>query len=168
MVDKRIAENLKNMLQDARKQGLDPIICSSYRTNSKQVQLYNNKVREYKRQGYNSQKAEELASFWVAIPGTGEHETGLAVDIVSRKYQILDEEQEETKEQEWLIENSYKYGFILRYPTEKKALTMINYEPWHYRYVGIENAKYIKENDMCLEEYINYLKEKELNDKTEV
>ena len=70
MVDKRIAENLKNMLQDARKQGLDPIICSSYRTNSKQVQLYNNKVREYKRQGYNSQKAEELASFWVAIPGT--------------------------------------------------------------------------------------------------
>lgn len=168
MVDKRIVDNLKNMLQDARKQGLDPIICSSYRTNSKQVQLYNNKVREYKRQGYNSQKAEELASFWVAIPGTGEHETGLAVDIVSRKYQILDEEQEKTKEQEWLIENSYKYGFILRYPTEKKALTMINYEPWHYRYVGIENAKYIKENDMCLEEYINYLKEKELNDKTEV
>ena len=158
-VDKRITVALNQMLNDARKQGLSPIICSSYRTNAKQKQLYNNKIKEYKRLGYNNAEAEELASYWVAIPGTGEHETGLAVDIVSKKYQMLDEKQEETDVQKWLMENSYKYGFTLRYPTDKKEITMINYEPWHYRYVGIDNATYMKEHDMCLEEYIDYLKQ---------
>ena len=158
-VDKRITESLKQMLSDARKEGLSPIICSSYRTNVKQQKLYNNKVTQYKKWGYSSEEAKELASYWVAIPGTGEHETGLAVDIVSKEYQILDEKQEQTDVQKWLIENSYKYGFILRYPTNKKDITMINYEPWHYRYVGIDNATYMKEHDMCLEEYIDYLKQ---------
>lgn len=158
-IDKRVAESLKQMLSDAREEGLSPIICSSYRTREKQTQLYNNKVKEYKRFGYSSDEAENLASYWVAIPGTGEHETGLAVDIVSKKYQILDEKQEETDVQKWLMENSYKYGFTLRYPTDKKEITMINYEPWHYRYVGIDNATYMKEHDMCLEEYIDYLKQ---------
>ena len=158
-IDKRVAESLKQMLSDAREEGLSPIICSSYRTREKQTQLYNNKVKEYKRFGYSSDEAENLASYWVAIPGTGEHETGLAVDIVSKKYQILDEKQEETDVQKWLMENSYKYGFTLRYPTDKKEITMINYEPWHYRYVGIDNATYMKEHEMCLEEYIDYLKQ---------
>ena len=158
-VDKRIVESLKQMLADARKEGLSPLICSSYRTNDKQQKLYNNKVREYERWGCSSEEAEELASYWVAIPGTGEHETGLAVDIVSMDYQILDEKQEQTDVQKWLIENSYKYGFALRYPTDKKDITMINYEPWHYRYVGIDNATYMKEHDMCLEEYMEYLKQ---------
>ena len=158
-VDKRIADSLEQMLTDARKEGLSPIICSSYRTNAKQQKLYNNKVTEYRRWGYSSEEAKELASYWVAIPGTGEHETGLAVDIVSKEYQILDEKQEQTDVQKWLIENSYKYGFILRYPTDKKDITMINCEPWHYRYVGIDNATYMKEQDMCLEEYIDYLRQ---------
>ena len=158
-VDKKITVALNQMLNDARKQGLSPIICSSYRTNAKQKQLYNNKIKEYKRLGYNNAEAEELASYWVAIPGTGEHETGLAVDIVSKNYQILDEKQEETDVQKWLMENSYKYGFTLRYPTDKKEITMINYEPWHYRYVGIDNATYMKEHEMCLEEFIDYLKQ---------
>ena len=167
-VDKRIAEFLKQMLSDARKEGLSPIICSSYRTNAKQQKLYNNKVREYKRWECSSEEAEELASYWVAIPGTGEHETGLAVDIVSENYQILDEKQEQTDVQRWLIDNSYKYGFTLRYPTDKKDITMINYEPWHYRYVGIDNATYMKEHDMCLEEYIEYLKQLEEEDYNEI
>ena len=167
-VDRRIAKSLKQMLSDARKEGLSPIICSSYRTNEKQQKLYNNKVKEYKRWGCSSEEAEELASYWVAIPGTGEHETGLAVDIVSRDYQILDEKQEQTDVQKWLIENSYKYGFALRYPTDKKDITMINYEPWHYRYVGIDNATYMKEHDMCLEEYIDYLKQLEEEEYKEI
>ena len=167
-VDKRIAKSLEQMLSDARKEGLSPIICSSYRTNAKQQKLYNNKVREYKRWGCSSEEAEELASYWVAIPGTGEHETGLAVDIVSENYQILDEKQEQTDVQRWLIDNSYKYGFTLRYPTDKKDITMINYEPWHYRYVGIDNATYMKEHDMCLEEYIEYLKQLEEEDYNEI
>lgn len=167
-VDERIVKSLENMLNAARKEGLKPIICSAYRTRKYQTDLYNKKVKEYKRKGYNQKMAEEKASTWVAIPSTGEHETGLSVDIVSQDYQILDEKQEKTKEQKWLIENCYKYGFILRYPTEKREITKINYEPWHYRYVGIENAKFIKEKDMCLEEYIEYLKTMEKNSKEEI
>ena len=164
-VDNRIEKKLEEMLNDARKAGLEPLICSSYRTTSKQTQLYNNKVKQYRNLGYDKEKSEELASYWVAIPGTGEHETGLAVDIVSKNYQILDEKQEETAVQKWLMENSYKYGFALRYPTDKKEITMINYEPWHYRYVGTENAKYMKEHNMCLEEFIEYLKQFEKDKK---
>ena len=156
-VDKRIVSSLNQMLSDAKLQGLSPVICSSYRTNSKQTQLYNNKVKQYTDYGYSTSEAEELASYWVTLPGTSEHETGLAVDIVSKSYQKLDERQEKTAEQKWLMENSYKYGFILRYPTDKKDITMINYEPWHYRYVGIESATYMKEHNLCLEEYIEYL-----------
>ena len=167
-VDKRIVESLKQMLADARKEGLSPLICSSYRTNDKQQKLYNNKVREYERWGCSSEEAKEFASYWVAIPGTGEHETGLAVDIVSKDYQILDEKQEQTDVQRWLIDNSYKYGFALRYPTDKKDITMINYEPWHYRYVGVNNATYMKEQDMCLEEYIDYLKQFEEEEYEEI
>lgn len=106
----------------------------------------------------NNGEAEETASYWVTNPRTSEHEIGLAVDIVSTNYQTLDEKQETTAVQKWLIEHCIDYGFILRYPTAKKDRTKINYEPWHYRYVGIENAKLMKEKDFCLEEYIEYLK----------
>lgn len=158
-VDVRIAESLNVMLQDAKQQGLNPIICSGYRTHEYQKYLFNRKINQYKNLGHSYEKSYDLASKWVAIPGTSEHETGLAVDIVSRNYQILDEKQEQTDVQKWLVENSYKYGFILRYPSTKENITMINYEPWHYRYVGIESATYMKENNLCLEEYIEYLKQ---------
>ena len=157
-VDIRIAKNLRNMLNAARKLGLDPIICSSYRTMEKQTELYNKKVKEYIKRGYGNKKAKQIAAKWVAIPGNSEHQTGLAVDIVSKKYQILNERQADTETQQWLMENCYDYGFILRYPKEKNNITKITYEPWHYRYVGRENAKKIKENNLCLEEYIQYLK----------
>lgn len=153
-VDSRIADELKQMLEDARKEGLKPLICSSYRTEEKQKKLFNDKIKEYKRKGYESSEAEELASYWVAPTNKGEHQSGLAVDIVSQNYQILDSKQEQTQVQKWLIENSYKYGFILRYPTSKKQITKINYEPWHYRYVGKEHAEIIMKNNICLEEYL--------------
>lgn len=161
--DYRIVEQIKKMLYDARKQGLDPIICSSYRTKEFQETLFSNKVKYYLKLGYTQQKAEEEAAYWVTIPRTSEHEVGLAVDIVSKKYQILDKKQEETKVQKWLIEHCSDYGFVLRYPTEKKNITKINYEPWHYRYVGLEHAKIMKEKNFCLEEYIEYLKENKIN-----
>ena len=97
------------------------------------------------------------AGKWVAVPGTSEHQTGLALDIISSSYQVLDRDQENTAEQRWLMENSYKYGFILRYPSDKSEITGINYEPWHYRYVGKEAAKEIYEKGLCLEEYLEYL-----------
>lgn len=153
-VDARIAIYLEKMLADARAEGLSPMICSSYRTNEKQETLYTNKVKQYLSQGYSQEDAESEAGKWVAVPGTSEHQTGLAVDIVSSSYQILDQKQEETAEQKWLMENSYKYGFILRYPNDKREITGIYYEPWHYRYVGHKIAKEIHEKNICYEEYL--------------
>ena len=142
------------MMDDARAEGLSPMICSSYRTWDKQRTLYDNETKRYMAQGYSKEEAEKEAAKWVAVPGTSEHQTGLAVDIVAQSYQILDKKQEDTPEQRWLMENSYKYGFILRFPTDKSKITGINYEPWHYRYVGKEAAKEIYERGICLEEYL--------------
>ena len=157
-IDARAKDAAKQMLEDARKEGLYPIICSAYRSFNNQKLLFNNKVKQYRAKGYSQESAEEQASYWVTIPGTSEHELGLALDIVSANYQILDENQEKTEVQKWLMEHCYEYGFILRYPTEKKDITKINYEPWHYRYVGIKDAMVIKEKGFCLEEYIDFLK----------
>ena len=156
-VDIRIKDALEKMLADARNEGLKPKICSAYRTTSYQKKLFNNKIKEYQRKGYSQIDAEEQASYWVTIPGTSEHEIGLAVDIVSEANQTLDEKQENTEVQKWLMVHCYEYGFILRYPTDKKDITKINYEPWHYRYVGVDNAMLIKEKGFCLEEYIEFL-----------
>lgn len=156
-VDVRIKDATKQMLKAARNKGLKPYICSSYRTGNTQKKLYNRKINQYRRQGYTKEKAEIEASYWVTLPRTSEHEIGLALDIVSQNYQTLDKGQENTAVQKWLMENCHEYGFVLRYPTNKKEITKINYEPWHYRYVGVENAKFMKEKDYCLEEFIEYL-----------
>ena len=91
----------------------------------------------------------------MAIPGTSEHEIGLAVDIVDDNYQMLENEQENTPVQKWLKKNCWKYGFILRYPENKKKITGVIYEPWHYRYVGKTAAKEIMSKGICLEEYLD-------------
>ena len=153
-VDSRAYPDLQDMMDDARAAGLSPIICSSYRTYEKQQTLYDNQVNKYLAKGYTQDQAEKEAAKWVAIPGTSEHHTGLAVDIVALDYQLLDENQENTPEQQWLMENAHLYGWILRYPTEKSDLTGISYEPWHYRYVGKEIAKEIHDAGICLEEYL--------------
>ncbi|MDY3692539.1 MAG: M15 family metallopeptidase [Dysosmobacter sp.] len=100
-------------------------------------------------------EAENQASFWVARPGTSEHQTGLAVDIVDQNYQLLDEKQENKPVQQWLMAHCTEYGFILRYPTGKSEITGIGYEPWHYRYVGLDAAREITEQGLCLEEYLD-------------
>ena len=155
-IDERAYDDLQKMLKDAKKAGMSMFVCSSYRTNAKQTTLYNNKVKYYLNQGYSKTRAQEKAGTWVARPGTSEHQLGLALDIVSTSYTNLDKKQENTKEQKWLMANSYKYGFILRYPSDKCDITGINYEPWHYRYVGKAAAKEIYEKDICLEEYLLY------------
>lgn len=152
-IDRRAYPDLQRMMDDCRAAGLDPLICSSYRTEEFQTQLFENKVSKYINQGYDRAEAESLAMQWVARPGTSEHQLGLAVDIVDTGYQNLDEQQEQTAVQQWLLENCAEYGFILRYPTDKAELTGVNYEPWHYRYVG-SAAKGIMEQGVCLEEYL--------------
>ena len=96
----------------------------------------------------------EKAGHQVAVPGTSEHQLGLAVDIVDVNYQLLDTNQENTAVQKWLLENSWRYGFILRYPTDQTDVTGIVYEPWHYRYVGKEYAQDIYKKGLCLEQYL--------------
>ena len=153
-VDERIYDDLSAMLTDCREAGLEPIVCSAYRTEAKQRQLYANKVARVRASGVPEDQVEAEAARWVAKPGTSEHQTGLALDIVAASYQILDEKQEDTAEQQWLMENSWKYGFILRYPSEKSDVTGIGYEPWHYRYVGKAAAAEIHHTGVCLEEYL--------------
>ncbi len=155
--DARAVEYLQQMLADGRKEGLDFWICSSYRTMKKQTSLYENKVRRLKAEGLSEKEAREEAGTVVAYPGTSEHQLGLAVDIVAKDYQILDEKQANTDEAKWLKENCWKYGFILRYPLDKTEETGIIFEPWHYRYVGREAAKEIMEQGICLEEYLEIL-----------
>ena len=153
-VDARIYDDLNDMLTDCRAAGLSPIVCSAYRTEATQTRLYNNKVARVRASGVPEEQVEAEAARWVAKPGTSEHQTGLALDIVAASYQILDEKQEDTAEQQWLMENSWKYGFVLRYPSEKSEITGIGYEPWHYRYVGKAAAAAMHRTGECLEEYL--------------
>ena len=156
-VDERIYDDLTAMLSDCRKAGLRPVVCSAYRTAETQTRLYNNKIARLRAAGYSRQAAIRQAGRWVAVPGTSEHQTGLAVDLVAASYQVLDKKQEQTKEQKWLMEHCWEYGFILRFPSDKSAVTGIGYEPWHYRYVGKETAKAMQESGLCLEEYLTTL-----------
>lgn len=152
-VDERIASALDDMIKGARAQGLSPVICSGFRTREKQQELFDAQVQRFLGQSCTPEQAREKAGQWVAVPGTSEHESGLAVDIVSLENQNLNETQADTPEQQWLMKNAHRYGFILRYPSDKTEVTGITYEPWHYRYVGKEAAKQIYESGVCLEEY---------------
>lgn len=146
--------DLEQMLSDCEAAGLDVTVCSAYRTESTQNRLYQNKIARLRAAGYSREEALAEAGRWVAPPGTSEHQTGLAVDIMATDYPVLDEKQAQTEEQQWLMEHCWEYGFILRYPTDKSSVTGIGYEPWHYRYVGREIAAAIYARGICLEEYI--------------
>lgn len=152
--DLRATEELLQMIKDMKKQGVSNIwIQSAYRSKEYQENLFNNKVKQYMSYGRTKEDAEVQASKFVNKAETSEHNIGLAVD-----FNYVNKEFANTKEFKWLVENAENYGFILRYPQDKKELTGVNYEPWHWRYVGVEHAKKINELEMCLEEYVEYLK----------
>ncbi len=153
-VDERCLEALLSLLEDCRAAGHEPYICSAYRTWDTQTKLYENKVARVMASGADEALAREIAATEVALPGTSEHQLGLAVDIIDSHYTVLDEGQAFTGTQLWLMDNSWRYGFILRYPEGKSDITGIIYEPWHYRYVG-EAAADIYESGLCLEEWLN-------------
>ena len=159
-VDSRIADALKQMLADAKAEGLEPFICSAYRSIERQESLFDSGMKQRMNSGLGYFDAFEKTASVIAVPGTSEHALGLAVDIISVSNTNLDETQEETKEFKWFEENCYKYGFILRYPNGKTDLTGIIYEPWHYRYVGVEVAQEIQSLGVTFEEYLQdyYLK----------
>ncbi len=154
-VDERCYQDLQAMMDACRAEGLSPVICSAYRTQEYQERLYRAETERWLERGYSQSDAEEEAGKSVAVPGTSEHQLGLAVDIVDMNNQRLDESQERTDVQIWLMAHSWEYGFILRYPSGKSEITGIIYEPWHYRYVGREHAERIDTLNVCLEEYLS-------------
>ncbi|MBQ7328496.1 MAG: D-alanyl-D-alanine carboxypeptidase family protein [Oscillospiraceae bacterium] len=158
VLDKTCIDPLLKMLEDCQNAGHNVRIVSSYRRQVTQETLYNNKVDYFLNQGYDIEKAREEAGKIIAVPGTSEHQLGLAVDLIDSSYPYLDEGQEKTPAQKWLMEHCWDYGFILRYPNGKTESTGIIYEPWHYRYVGKELAKELQNSGLCLEEYLETLK----------
>lgn len=153
-IDKRVKEHFENMCKAAADDGVTLISVSAYRSYNYQKNLYNRRVERCMREdGLNEEAAKKKAATIVAVPGTSEHHLGLAVDINSVETSF-----ENTRAFRWLQEHAEEYGFILRFPKDKQNITKIIYEPWHYRYVGVEHAKAINNLDMCLEEYIEYLK----------
>ncbi len=153
-VDTRIVEPLTEMLDAMEEEGLRPVVCSAYRTIEYQTELFENYIDKRLAEGWTYEDAFYKARTRIAIPGASEHHTGLAVDIVSKTHQQLDDAQADTKEAIWLAEHCAEYGFILRYPEGKEDITGIEYESWHFRYVGEEAASYIMENEITLEEYL--------------
>ncbi|MDO4280292.1 MAG: M15 family metallopeptidase [Peptococcaceae bacterium] len=143
-VDRRIAAPLKDMLRAARDDGYAPQINAGFRSQVLQTQLFNDKIADFEACGYDSTTATTLASRWVSPPGTSEHELGLAVDIGTDDQALYN----------WLAENSWRYGFIQRYPPDKTDITGVSHEPWHYRYVGKDAAAAIHANNLTLEEYL--------------
>lgn len=153
--DSRAIEYLMQMLQDMKAQGYKNIWPqSTYRSVARQEEIFNKKVKYYINMGKTKEEAETLTLQKINRPGTSEHNLGLAVDFNNVDYGF-----EKSKEYSWLMENAENYGFVLRYPREKKDITKVDCEPWHWRYVGKEHAKKMNELNMCLEEYIKYLKE---------
>lgn len=130
--------------KDAKKEDMNITIVSAYRDYNYQKKLFNNYVLD---------KGIDYALNCSAKPGFSEHQTGLAIDVEgsNKDYDNFDK----SKEFDWMKNNAHKYGFILRYPKGKEYITRFKYEPWHYRYVGIDVATYIYENNLTLEEYLN-------------
>ena len=147
--DVRGAEALKSFIGAARAEGLNVFLSSTFRGKYSQKMLYDRKVEQY---------GEEEAKTIVLPPGTSEHQTGLAADITDVYYEFKTKDIENTETFKWLNAHCQEYGFILRYPKDKEDITKVIYEPWHFRYVGIEMAKYIKEHNLCLEEFLGLLK----------
>jgi D-alanyl-D-alanine carboxypeptidase len=158
-VDDRIYEELDAMFKAAKEDGINLLMASGYRNFNTQTYLYEKKISYFKRLGYSQAEATEIASMKVTPPLTSEHETGLAVDIVSYNHNCTDSDFGNCDAGIWLKEHSFEYGFILRYPEGKEDITKIQYEPWHFRYVGNEAAEFIYINDLTFEEFVNMVNE---------
>ena len=148
--DERIIGPMQEFVGAARDEGLSVFLSSGYRSYDTQSYLFNRKAAQY---------GEEVAETIVARPGTSEHQTGLCCDITDRYYEMKDESLENTALYQWMSGHCHEYGFIVRFPKGREDVTGIIYEPWHFRYVGVEAAAYITEHDLTLEEFLDLYKE---------
>lgn len=150
-VDTRIYPQLQAMFDAARASGINLHVAEGYRSEEEQEDMMDEKIESFIEEGKSEGEAKKLARKWVALPGTSEHQLGIAVDINSRI------STPSGPLYSWLANNSYKYGFILRYPPNKVSITGVKYEPWHFRYVGKSAAAEIHKQGICLEEYVEGL-----------
>ncbi len=151
-VDERMYSSMTAMLNDAINSGMNLWIASGYRSEEEQEAIIDREVSSrMNNNNMSEEEAIETVMLTMLTPGASEHHTGLAIDFnyVSMSFKNTDEYQ-------WLLENAEDYGFILRYPADKADITGIDYEPWHFRYVGIDEAKEMNSLGYCLEEYIDY------------
>ena len=151
--DERIINDLLTMMQAAKNDGIILKIQSPYRTDSRQEYNFNARIKRYMGQGYSYMEAYKLTSQVITVPGASEHQVGLALDITCNMYNDLNEGFGDTTAGQWLAEHSCEYGFTLRYPRGKEYITSIEYEPWHFRYVGREAATIMRDEGICLEEF---------------
>ena len=166
-IDSRIQEPYLQLMEAGKAAGMDFTMISGYRSIEQQQTNYDVNYQNYLASGLSEEEARTKTEEYIALPNASEHITGLAVDITSTALANqegnsgLFPDLENYPEGLWLKENAPKFGFVLRYPKEKEAITGINFEPWHFRYVGIENAMYMTEKNLTLEEYIAILKQNE-------
>ena len=153
-MDERAAGPLTKMLQACLADGYMSVPISGYRTQEYQQELFDNKVERLLRDGWPEDRVYEEAAKSVAVPGTSEHQLGLAMDILDVNNPNLDITQEWTNAQRWLMKHCTEYGFILRYPNGSTDITGIIYEPWHYRYVGKATAAAVSASGQVFEEYL--------------
>lgn len=147
--DTRVSDAYKLMYADALKQGVVLTPYSAYCSYSRQQSNYENKVQAFILQGMTEDEAKANAEKRIEPAGSSENGAGLSVDIVSASAGFAS-----TDEYKWLVENAHKYGFVLRYPEDKTDITGMIYQPWHWRYVGVEVANEMKSGNLCLEEYL--------------
>ena len=153
-LDYRVTPHYDKMVAAAEADGISLIPVSGYRSVERQRTNFERKIKLYMDKGYSKAEATRLASEIVLMPSTSEHNAGLAMDFGTNGNYTLDENFAKTEAFEWLSKNAADYGFILRYPEDAQDITMVTYEPWHWRYVGVENAKKIKASGLTLEEYL--------------
>ena len=157
-VDVRIYDALIEMMDACNEAAPRCCVTSAYRTQEDQAEIFQNRVNRFLGQGYTQEEAEEQAKTMASVPGYSEHQLGLAVDIVdTRSWSGASPEGQEYPALEWLMEHSWEYGFILRYPDDKAEVTGIMFESWHYRYVGKELARELHDSGLTLEEYLQNL-----------
>lgn len=165
VIDARISQDYEDMIAAGEAAGLQFIFESGYRSYAYQEQIYNNVYNNHLNNGYSEDEARAMTDEFIAFPGTSEHMTGLALDITDPSLHHIENglivEFEETASAQWLYDHAAEYGFVLRYPRGKEGIIDVNYESWHFRYVGRESAQFMKANGLALEEYIAMLKSNE-------
>ncbi|MEG2930924.1 MAG: M15 family metallopeptidase, partial [Ruthenibacterium sp.] len=145
---------VNKMISDGNATGLKLKVVSGYRTYERQKTNYDAQLKKQLAAGKSQADAEAAAGLITAPPGASEHNLGLGMDIMAKNYTTYDEGYAATNEAKWLLENAANYGFILRYPKGSEAITGFEFEPWHYRYVGVDQALRIKASGLTLEEYV--------------